>query len=56
MDLYKQTDHYFYRKQLPNGDVLRTKVSMGSKPYSPGMFSTVLKQLGVTKEEFNAKI
>ncbi len=29
-ELYKTTDHYFYRKRLANGDILFTKVSMGS--------------------------
>lgn len=29
-ECYKVTDHYFYRKILPNGEILYTKVSMGS--------------------------
>ena len=29
-ELYKETDHYFYRKILPDGTILRTKVSKGS--------------------------
>ena len=29
-ELYKNTDHYFYRKTMDNGEVKRTKVSRGS--------------------------
>ena len=29
-ELYKETDHYFFRKVLDDGTVLRTKVSKGS--------------------------
>lgn len=29
-EFYKETDHYFYRKILNDGTVLRTKVSKGS--------------------------
>lgn len=55
-ELYKKTDHYYYRKSLPNGEMLITKVSMGNKQYGNSMFAKVLKQLRVTKEEFNRKI
>lgn len=56
-ELYKTTDHYHYRKKLANGDVLKTRVSMGSKQYGKSMFAKILKeQLRVTKQEFNDKI
>lgn len=55
-ELYRTSDHYYYRKILPNGEVLKTKVSMGTKEYSPTLFSKVLKQLQTTKKEFNDKI
>ena len=53
--LYKQTDHYYFRKVLPNGEVVKTMVTMGKKEYSPSLFQRILKQLRVTKEEFNKK-
>ena len=31
-DQIKQTDHYRYTKRLPDGDLLRTKVSLGAGP------------------------
>jgi hypothetical protein len=55
-ELYKTTDHYYYRKLLSNGEVLYTKVSMGSKEYGKAFFAMVLKQLRVNKEQFNSKI
>lgn len=55
-ELVKKTDHYYYEKRLPSGEVLTTMISMGSKQYSPTLFRKVLKQLRVTKEEFNKKI
>jgi hypothetical protein len=29
-ELYKQTDHWFYRKRMPDGTLKLTKVSMSS--------------------------
>lgn len=56
-ELYRTTDHYFYRKVLPNGDVLRTKVSMGTGEINGHKWKRILKQqLQVTQEEFNSKI
>lgn len=56
-ELYKDTDHYFYRKQLSDGTYKRTKISKGSHEISPTLFKHILKhQLGVTKEYFNSKI
>ena len=56
-DLYKDTDHYYYRKILPDGTVLRTKVSKGSKEIDKNLWKAILKkQLMTTQEEFNKKI
>ncbi len=55
-ELYKENgDHYYYRKILPNGLVLRTKVSRAlGKEISFHLFQDILKdQLKITKEEFN---
>lgn len=56
-ELYKDTDHYYYRKVKENGDLLRTKVSKGTGEIGKNLFNEILKkQLHITKEEFNAKI
>lgn len=56
-ELYKDTDHYFYRKQMPNGTLKRTKVSKGSGEIKGSLWKEILsKQLQVTKEYFNGKI
>ena len=53
-ELYKQTDHDYYRKFLPNGDVLRTKVSRGSGEIESGLWKRILtRQLKTTQEHFN---
>ena len=53
----KITDHYFYRKRLPNGDILFTKVSMGSSEIQSGLWQRIRsRQLHVTQEYFNSKI
>lgn len=55
--LYKDSDHYYYRKILDNGDILRTKVSKGTGEIGKDLFKKILKhQLRITKEEFNKKI
>lgn len=55
--LYKETDHFYYRKTLDDGSILRTKVSMGSGEIGKHLFQEILKrQLKTTKEEFNKKI
>lgn len=56
-ELYKSTDHYFYRKFMPDGSVKRTKVSRGTGEIKKHLWQKILKkQLQVTQEEFNAKI
>ena len=56
-ELYKETDHYFYRKKEADGTLKRTKVSKGSGEIHYHMWKEILKkQLQVTQEEFNSKI
>ncbi len=53
-ELYKETDHYFYRKVLADGTILRTKVSKGSGEIHFHLWREILrKQLRTTQEEFN---
>lgn len=56
-ELFKDTDHEYYRKLLPDGTYKRTKVSRNPKEISPTLFKRILKQqLRVSKEYFNSKI
>ena len=56
-ELYKQTDHYYYRKRDEDGNVIQTKVSKGSGEIHTAMWQTILKkQLQVTQEYFNKHI
>ena len=56
-ELYKVTDHYYYRKVDSDGNIRRTKVSMGSGEIGYYLWREILKkQLGITQEEFNKKI
>lgn len=53
-ELYKTTDHFFYRKSMSDGILKRTKVSMSSKEIPKFLWKNILdKQLRVTKEYFN---
>ena len=50
----QRTDHYRYVKHLPNGDILRTKVSFGRGPAfnDPGLWNHVCKdQLRCSSED-----
>jgi len=50
----RRSDHYRYRKQLSNGDILRTKVSFGRGPAfnDPGLWHHVWKdQLKCSSED-----
>lgn len=42
-ELYKMTDHYFYRKTVSEGNIKRTKVSMGSGEIEKYLFQVILK-------------
>ena len=56
-ELYKDTDHYFYRKIESDGSIKRTKVSKGSGEIHTHLWREILKnQLQVTVEYFNSKI
>ena len=56
-ELYKSTDHYFYRKIMPDGTIKRTKVTMGSGEIHPHMWQEILKkQLQVSEDYFNGMI
>ena len=56
-ELYKETDHYFYRKQTSDGLLYRTKVSKGSGQIGPSLWREIMKrQLHITQEYFNSKI
>ncbi|MCD3322062.1 type II toxin-antitoxin system HicA family toxin [Clostridium botulinum D/C] len=56
-ELYKATDHYFYRKLDENGSEKRTKVSKGSGEIKHHLWQNIMKkQLKVSQEYFNSKI
>ena len=56
-ELYKRTDHDYYRKINPDGTYRRVKVSFGNKEISYRLWQHILKhELGITQEEFNAGI
>lgn len=56
-EMYKETDHYFYRKIDGDGNIRRTKVSKGSGEIRYHLWRDILKkQLQVTQDEFNEKI
>lgn len=55
-ELYKDTDHYYYRKTDGDGSIRRTKVSKGSGEIRYYLWQEILrKQLQVTQEYFNSK-
>lgn len=56
-ELYKDGDHYFYRKIDADGNIRRTKVSKGSGEIPKKLWKEIMnRQLQVTKEYFNSKI
>lgn len=56
-ELYKQTDHYFYRKRDRDGNVRMTKISMNPGQINGHLWKTILnRQLQVTIEYFNSKL
>ena len=56
-ELYKNTDHYFYRKDSDDGTPRFTRVSKGTGEIIGNLWQMILKrQLRVTKEYFNSKI
>lgn len=56
-ELYKDTDHYYFRKFDDDGAIRRTKVSKGSGEIGIHLWREILKkQLNVTSEYFNSRI
>jgi hypothetical protein len=56
-ELYKTTDHWYYRKYMPDGTLKRTKVSMGTGEIKKNLWKEILnKKLQVSIEYFNDKI
>jgi hypothetical protein len=56
-ELYKKTDHYYYRKRDPDGSERFVKVSMGTGEIKGHLWKEILKkQLRVTEEYFNSMI
>jgi hypothetical protein len=52
-ELIRNTDHWYYEKVLPNGEVLRTRVSHAvSKEIPHQLWQRILKQLQTTEEGF----
>ena len=52
--LIRETDHYFYVKELSNGELLRAKVSKGSGEIPRNLWQWILKhELRTTQEYFN---
>lgn len=55
-ELYKDTDHYFYRKRSEDGSMLFTKVSKGSEEIGNNLWRRILHhELKVTQEYFSKK-
>ena len=53
-ELYKDTDHYYFRKWMNDGELKLTKVSKGTGEIGKALFRRILKdQLQVTLEFFN---
>ena len=56
-ELYKDTDHYYYRKVDDDETPRFTKISKGTGEINGNLWNVILKkQLQVTKEYFNSKI
>lgn len=56
-ELYKKTDHYYYRKRDSSGNVRFVKVSMGTGEIKGYLWKEILKkQLQVSEEYFNSMI
>ncbi|HEU4963422.1 MAG TPA: type II toxin-antitoxin system HicA family toxin [Bacilli bacterium] len=55
-ELYKATDHYYYRKRRPDGTMKYTMVSRGTGEIKKYLWQDILKkQLEVTQAYFNKK-
>ena len=55
-ELYKDTDHYYYKKYDEDGNLKLTRVSKGTGEIHGSLWQQILKkQLQVSKEYFNSK-
>ncbi len=55
--MYKDTDHYYYRKQDTDNNIRKTRASKGSGEIPKILWQEILKkQLTVSKEYFNKMI
>ena len=53
-ELYKNTDHYFYRKEDDDGNIRYTRISKGTGEIKVHQWNEILKrQLKASKEYFN---
>jgi hypothetical protein len=53
-ELYKVTDHFYFRKLMPDGTLKRTKVSNSTGDIPKALWKEIRsKQLQVTQEYFN---
>lgn len=56
-ECFRDTDHYYDRKPMPDGTLKRTKVSKGSGEIGHQLWRRILKQqLRATQEYFNSKL
>lgn len=52
-ELERMTDHYYFRYTRPDGRTIKIKCSFGNGEIPAGVWRGILKQLGITQEEFN---
>ena len=53
-ELYRIGDHYYYRKTIEDGTMIRIRCSMGSGEIGANLWRWILKhELGITQEYFN---
>ena len=56
-ELYRATDHWYFRKRDTNGNIRSTKVSMSSSQIGSRLWARILKQqLQISQTYFNGKI
>jgi hypothetical protein len=56
-EMWKKTDHYYYRKRDADGSFRLTRVSMGSGQIGHNLWRQIrVRQLCVSQEYFNAKL
>lgn len=51
--LIRNTDHWYYEKVTPNGEILKTRISHAiAKEIPYGIWRKILRQLKITEEDF----